>query len=71
MDNILFQDNKSAIPLERNGKALSSKRMKQIEIRHYFVTSWIFKGGLIVEWCPTKKIVSEIMTKLLQGKVFL
>jgi hypothetical protein len=35
-DNILFQDNKSAILLEKNGKALSSKRTKHINIRYFF-----------------------------------
>ena len=31
-DNILYQDNKSAILLEKNGRASSSKRTKHIEI---------------------------------------
>jgi hypothetical protein len=31
-DNILFQDNKSTILLEKNGKALSSKHTKHINI---------------------------------------
>jgi hypothetical protein len=31
-DNVLFQDNKSAILLEKNGKASSSKPMKHINI---------------------------------------
>jgi hypothetical protein len=37
-DNILFQDNKSSILLENNGKASSSKRTKQINIRYFFIT---------------------------------
>ena len=37
-DNVLFQDNKSAILLEKNGKALSSKHMKNIKIRYFFIT---------------------------------
>ena len=32
IDNILFQDNRSAMLLEKNGKALSSKRTKHINI---------------------------------------
>jgi hypothetical protein len=31
-DNVLFQDNNSAILLEKNGKASSSKRTKHINI---------------------------------------
>jgi hypothetical protein len=31
-DNILFQDNKSAILLEKNGKASSSKHTKHVKV---------------------------------------
>jgi hypothetical protein len=37
-DNLLFQDNKSAILLEKNSKASSSTRMKHINIRYFFIT---------------------------------
>jgi hypothetical protein len=37
-DNVLFQDNKSSILLEKNGKASSSKRTKHINIRCFFIT---------------------------------
>jgi hypothetical protein len=38
IDNALFQDNKSSILLEKNGKASSSKRTKHIYIRYFFIT---------------------------------
>ena len=56
VDNILYQDNKSAILLERNGRASSSKRRRHIEIRYYFATDRISKQDLSVKWCPTLKI---------------
>jgi hypothetical protein len=36
-DIILYQDNKSAMLLETNGRASSSKRTRHIEIRYYYV----------------------------------
>ena len=36
-DTILYQDNKSAILLEKNGKLSSSKRMKHINVRYFFI----------------------------------
>ena len=42
-ENIVYQDNKSAIILENNGKASRSKRTKHINIRYYFVTDHIEK----------------------------
>jgi hypothetical protein len=58
-DNIIFQDNKSTMLLERNGKASSSKRTKHINIRYFFITDRISKGEVRVEWCPTKARYSK------------
>jgi len=69
-DNVLAQDNKSSILLERNGKASSSKRTKHINIRYFFVTDRIAKGELKVEWCPTLEMIGDYMTKPLQGSLF-
>jgi hypothetical protein len=69
-DNILFQDNRSAILLEKNEKMSSSKRTKHINVRYYFVTDRITKGELKVQWCPTNDMIADYMTKPLQGKLF-
>ena len=69
VDNIVYQDNQSAILLERNGRALSSKRTRHIEIRYYFATDRIAKKDISVEWCFTSKMLADFMTKPLQGKV--
>jgi hypothetical protein len=69
-ENIVFQDNKSAILMEKNGKASSSKRTKHINIRYYFVTDRIQKKDLTVEWCPTGDMIGDYMTKPNQGALF-
>ena len=69
-ENIVYQDNKSAILLEKNGKASSSKRTKHINIRYYFVTYQIGKYELFLEWCPTAEIIGDFMTKPTQGAEF-
>lgn len=69
-DNIIFQDNKSTMLLERNGKASSSKRTKHINVRYFFITDRISKGEVRVEWCPTSEMVADFMTKPLQGSTF-
>jgi hypothetical protein len=66
----LYQDNKSSILLEKNGKASSSKRTRHIAIRYFFVTDRIAKGELSVEWCPTAAMIADFMTKPLQGATF-
>ena len=68
--NVLFQDNKSAILLEKNGKRSSGKRTRALNIRYFFVTDQIEKGCLTVEHCPTGDMIADFMTKPLQGKPF-
>ena len=68
--SIFHQDNQSAMLLEKNGKASSSKRTKHINIRYYFVTDRIKQRELTVEWCPTGDMVANFMTKPLQGALF-
>jgi hypothetical protein len=69
-ENILYQDNKSAILLEKNGKASSGKRTKHINIRYYFVTDRVDQGESTIEWCPTGEMVADFMTKPTQGATF-
>jgi len=69
-ESIVYQDNKSAILLEKNGKASSSKRTKHLSIRYFFVTDRIKKGEVSVEWCPTELMHGDFMTKPTQGALF-
>jgi hypothetical protein len=69
-DNILFQDNKSAILLQKNGKASSSKRMKHVNIRYFIITDHVDKGDVSLVWCLTGDMIRDFMTKPLQGALF-
>jgi hypothetical protein len=69
-NNYLYQDNKSAILLEKNGKRSSSKRTRAINIRYFFVTDQSEKGNLEIEYCPTGEMIADFMTKPLQGPAF-
>jgi hypothetical protein len=69
-ENIVFQDNQSAILMEKNGKASSSERTKHINIRYYFVMDRINKKELTMEWCPTGDMIGDYMTQPTQGALF-
>jgi len=58
-DSIIFQDNQSAILLEKNVKASSSKRTRHINIRYFFVTDRIEAKEVSVQYCPTQEMVLE------------
>jgi hypothetical protein len=69
-DNVLFQENKSSILLEKNGKASSSKRTKHINIWYFFIADRVSKEEMVVVWCPTGDIIGYYATKPLQGALF-
>jgi hypothetical protein len=66
----ILQDNKSAILLEENGMASSSKRNRHIQIRYYFVTDQVHKKAITIKHCPTKSMRADFFTKPLQGSAF-
>ena len=69
-DNILHQDNESAILLEKNGQRSSSKRTRHMEVRYYFVTDNVKRKRLTICHCPTGDMIADFFTKPLQGATF-
>jgi hypothetical protein len=69
-DNLLFQDIKSSILLEKNGKASISKRTKHINIRYLFITERVNKEEVLVVWCPTGDMIGDYATKPLRGGLY-
>ena len=69
-DNHLHQDNKSSILLDNNGKSLSTKSTKHINIWYLFITDRVNNGEVSVVWCPTGGMIGDYMTKPLQGDMF-
>ena len=67
----MYQDNQSAILLENNGRASSSRQTKHLNIRYFFITDRIKKVELKIEYCPTDDMVANFFIKPLQGKKFI
>lgn len=68
--SVVYQDNQSAILLEKNGRKSGSKRTRHINVRYYFITDRINKGEVQVGYCPTGDMVADFFTKPLQGSAF-
>jgi hypothetical protein len=69
-ENMVYQDNQSAMLLERNGQQSSTKRTRHLNYRYFFVTDRIRGKQLTVEYCPTGDMWADVFTKLLQGGAF-
>ena len=67
---ILYQDNTSAMLLEKNGRESSGKRTRHINIRYFYIKDRIEKGDIEIKHCPTDEMVADYMSKPLQGKTF-
>ena len=66
-DTIIEQDDTSAIQLEKNGWKSSSRRIKHIDDRYFYVTDWLKKKDISrVVYKPT----GDMQTKALQGQAF-
>ena len=50
MDHIVYQDNKSTIPLAENSKVSSIKSVKHIKSKYLFVTDRFGANELTVEY---------------------
>jgi hypothetical protein len=68
--NLLLQDNRISILLERNGRASSSKSTRHINIRYFFISDWVNMKEVSLHRCPTKEMVADFWTKPLQGSNF-
>ena len=63
----MFQDNQSNMRFMTNGKELSTKRTKHINVRYLFMHDVIKRGDMSVDYCPTGDMWANVLTKPLQG----
>jgi len=48
----------------------SFKRIKHLNCRYLFISGSIIKGFKSIEYCPANDIIAIVLTKPLQGKLF-
>ena len=68
--NIFFQDNQSAIRLEKNGRQSCGEKSRHINIRYFFIKDVIKREHINIEYCPTEEMIADFYTKPLQGAQF-
>ena len=70
IDNLLYQDNKSSILLETNGRGSSGKMTRHMNVRYFFLVDRIKSKEIRIEYCPTGIMIADYFTKALQGLLF-
>ena len=70
-DVTIEQDNTSTIQLARNSWKSSSKRIKHINVRYFYITDRLKAEDISrIIFKPTGDMKSDYLTKTLQGKSF-
>ncbi len=66
----VFQDNMSALSLEKNGHISSSKQTKHIKAKCFLIKDYYDAGEIDVKFCITDGMRADVLTKPLQGQKF-
>ena len=65
--NTIFQDKKSAILMERNGRNSCTGNSRHINVRYFWVKDKIDQGEVKIEYLPTHLMVADFFTKPFVG----
>lgn len=68
--NLFYQDNKSTIRFEENGRRSCGPNSRHIDIRYFFIKDRIGLESIEVKHCPTEQMLADFFTKPLQGSLF-
>ena len=69
--NVIYQDNQSAIRMEKSGRNSCRGNSRHIHTRYFFMKYRIYKGNMKVEYCPTHLTLADLFTKTLMGDMFI
>jgi hypothetical protein len=67
---VIEQDNESCILMMKRGRS-ESANTKHINVRYFFLKDRISMNEVELKYVPTENMVSDILTKPLQGALFL
>ncbi len=67
---VVFQDNTSALSLEKNGWISSSKWTKHIKAKYFLIKDYYESGEIDLRYCLTDIMWADVLTKPLQGQKF-
>jgi hypothetical protein len=62
VENILEQDNESAIKLETNGRMSAGPRSRHIDIRYFWIKDRASAAGIKIRHCPTLQMLGDCTT---------
>ena len=68
--NVVLQDNTSTIKMLKGGKRVCGQHTRNIHVRYFYAHERVDDGTIHITYCPTKEMVSDYLSKPLQGSLF-
>ena len=65
---MIYEDNQGAIDISKNAK--HHNRVKHIDISFHFARDRVASGEINVVYCPSEKMIADVMTKPLSRDKF-
>ena len=69
-ENLVHQDNQSSIKMDVNGRNSYTGNSRHVKVRYFFTKDLVDKKEIRIEYCPSERMLSDYITKPLQGKLF-
>ena len=69
-ENIVYQDNQSAMKIEKNGIQSCGQKSQYIKSRYFFIKDRVEMNKIKIEYCQTENMLTDFFTKPLQGELF-
>ena len=69
-NNVVLQHNTSTIRLVKGGRRVCGSRKRSIQICYFYAHERVEDGTIVVMYCPTREMVSDYLSKPLQGSLF-
>ena len=70
VDNVLYQDNQSAMKIIKHGRRSSGQKTSHMNIRYLWFKDRLTSERIKVVYCPTGNMLTDFFTKPLQGNLF-
>ena len=67
---IFYQDNESAMKMEKNGLKSCGDKSRHINIRYFFIKDVLEREGIYLKYYGIENMIADFLTKLLQGILF-
>ena len=68
--NIFYQDNQSAMKLEKSGRKSCGEKSRHIDIRYFCIKDVLRRENMNLQYCPTEEMIADFYIKPLQGSLF-